>query len=315
MMHHLLRRLMELVPTLIGVSILTFLVLYLPGGDPVRLMLGPEAKPEVIAATRARYGFDQPVYVQYFAMMGALATGELESITHKRPVTHLILDRLPDTIELAVAAMFFATLTGLFVGTVSAVWRGGVVDNVSRLVVFIFLAMPSFWLGLELIIIFARELEWFPPAGRGQPFTAAWLSHLVLPALTLGLGTGAFLSRILRSSMLEVLQKDFVRTARAKGLDERTVIIKHALRNALIPFVTVAGLATGALLGGAVIVESIFNWPGIGRLLVDSIRQRDFPVTMGTTLMMAVIFMLVNLMVDIVYTFLDPRIRLDGARD
>lgn len=315
MIQHIARRLLDSIPTLIGVSVLTFVLMRLPGGDPVRLLLGPEAKPEAIEAATRQYGFDQHLVIQYFYMMWALLTGTLQSITHQRPVIQLLAERLPDTIELAVAAMFFATLTGAIVGTVSAVWRGGVVDNVSRFVVFVFLAMPGFWLGLELIILFARELEWFPPAGRGAPFTTQWLSHLVLPALTLGVGTGAFLSRILRSSMLEVLQKDFVRTARAKGLDEPTVILKHALRNALIPFVTVAGLATGAMLGGAVIVEYIYNWPGVGRLLYDSIRQRDFPVTMGTTLLLAVVFMLVNLGVDILYTMLDPRIRLDGGRE
>jgi len=310
----ILRRLLALIPTLIGVSILTFLMIRLVPGDPVKLMLGPEAMPEAIEALRKQLGFDKPVPVQYFNYMKGIAQGDMgKSITSKRPVSTEIFSRLPATVELAAAAMIFAIFTGLAVGVLSSVYPRSALDNVSRIFVFVFLAMPSFWLGLELIILFARNFEILPPAGRGTPWTPSMVDHLILPALTLGVGTGAFLSRILRSSMLQVLNMDFVRTARAKGLESRAVILKHALRNALIPFVTVAGLSIGALLGGSVIVETVFNWPGVGKLLVDSIKERDFPITMGCVLIFACVFVLVNLIVDLLYAVLDPRIRLEGG--
>lgn len=405
-----IRRLFQLIPTLIGVSILTFVMMRLTPGDPVRLMLGPEATPEAITAKRVELGFqtytggsahtadllqqsegkfllavdavtataveklnagdsvgihigkdihpllgivvspevadiipsekrvlievashrgwqqegdavkvilnrhlvDRNVIAQYFSWIsGIVFKGDLgTSITSGRPVREEIITRFPATFELAVVAMFFATLTGLIVGTLSAVYPRTWVDNISRVFVFVFLAMPSFWLGLELIIIFSRNLELFPPAGRGGHLS---FGHLVLPATTLGIGTGAFLSRILRSSMLQVLNMDYIRTAQAKGLAGRTVVVKHALRNALIPFVTVSGLSLGALLGGSVIVETIFNWPGLGKLMIDSIKGRDFPVTMGCVLVLATIFVIVNLLVDLLYVVLDPRIRLEGA--
>lgn len=310
----ILRRLLELIPTLIGVSIITFFMIRLTPGDPARMMLGQDATPEAIAALRERLGFDLPLHRQYVRYMGGIMKGDLgDSITSKRPVWTEITARLPATIELAVASMFFSILTGIVVGVLSAVYRGSTIDNVTRFLVFVFLAMPSFWLGLELIIICSRNLEWFPPADRDVSTLYRRISHLILPSLTLGLGTGAFLCRILRSSMLEVLMADYVRTARAKGLNSRRVILKHALKNAMIPFVTVAGLSLGTLLGGSVIVETVFNWPGVGKLMIDSIKERDFPVTMGCVLILAVVFVVVNLLVDILYTVLDPRIRLDGG--
>ena len=309
------RRLLELIPTLIGVSILTFFLMRMAPGDPVKLILGPEATPEAIAAKRKELGFDKPVYIQYFVYMSGVLQGDFgKSITSERPVIEEIGSRLPATIELALASMFFAMVTSILIGVFSAVHPRSLLDNATRIGVFIFLAMPSFWLGLELIIIFARYLEWFPPGDRGEPWTPSMLGHLVLPAVTLGVSTGAFLSRILRSSMLQVLNMDYIRTARAKGLNERRVIFKHALKNAMIPFVTIAGISTGALLGGAVIVETVFNWPGVWKLLVDSIRERDFPITMGTVLILAVIFVLVNLLVDMTYVLLDPRIRLEKEK-
>jgi ABC-type dipeptide/oligopeptide/nickel transport system permease component len=311
----ILRRLLELIPTLIGVSLLTFFLMRMAPGDPVKLILGPQATPEAIEAERKKLGFDQPLMIQYFRYMKGVVQGDLgNSITTKRPVTEEIFSRLPATFELAVVSMVFAILTGIFVGVFSSVYPRSAIDNVSRIAVFVFLAMPAFWLGLELIIIFARNLEWFPPGDRGKPWTPSMLGHLVLPAITLGVGTGAFLSRILRSSMLQVLNMDYIRTARAKGLDGKRVLFKHALKNAMIPFVTIAGLSTGSLLGGAVIVETVFNWPGVGKLLVDSIRERDFPITMGAVLILAVIFVAVNLIVDMLYVVLDPRIRLDGGK-
>jgi ABC-type dipeptide/oligopeptide/nickel transport system permease component len=389
-----LRRLLQLIPTLIGVSLLTFFLMRLAPGDPVRLMLGAEASPEAVEELRKQLGFDKPLPVQYLTYMGLnffsgkeanlseaaesgakavrvaaghpilrndtlvlagpegeirrrvtsatkdgllgldqplpapVAAGSPVSVPWKRgvlqgnfgtsivregPVLKEIMARLPATIELAGAAMCVAIFIGLLIGTLSSVYPGSWFENITRLFVFVFLAMPGFWLALELIIIFARTLEWFPPSGRGDSGMQDTLRHLVLPALSLGLGTGAFLSRILRSSMVQVLGQDYVRTARAKGLGKFTVVMKHALKNAMIPFVTVAGLSMGSLLGGSVIVESVFNWPGVGKLFVDSILQRDLPVTMGCVLILATIFVVVNLLVDLLYTVLDPRIRLEGG--
>lgn len=311
----LLKRILALVPTLIGVSLLTFCMMRFAPGDPVKMMLGPEASAESIEALREKLGFNKPWFIHYATYMAGVVQGDMgTSITSNRPVTEEIFSRLPATAELAVAAMFFAILTSLIVGVVSAVHRGSWFDNASRLFVFVFLAMPSFWLGLELIIIMSRKLALFPPAGRGDPWTPSMLGHLVLPALTLGVGTGAFLCRILRSSMLQSLGMDYIRTARAKGLDSNRIILKHALKNAMIPFITVAGLSTGALLGGSVIVETVFNWPGVGNLMIDSIKERDFPVTIGSVLVLAVIFVVVNTIVDMMYVVLDPRIRLEGGK-
>lgn len=310
------RRLLELIPTLIGVSLLTFFMIRLTPGDPVKLILGPEATQEAIDRVRTEMGFDQPLPIQYLRYMGGVLRGDLgTSITSKQPVSVEIFSRLPATIELALASMVFAVVTALAIGVLSAVYPRSWLDSGSRIIVFVFLAMPSFWLGLELIIILSRNWPYLPPGGRGEPYTLEALRHLLMPAITLGVGTGAFLSRILRSSMLQVLGQDFIRTARAKGLSEATVIFKHTLKNALIPFVTVAGISTGWLLGGSVIVETVFDWPGVGKLLIDSIRQRDFPVTTGTVLVLATLFVLVNLAVDLLYTVLDPRIRLDGGNN
>lgn len=311
----ILKRILELIPTLIGVSILTFMLMRLTPGDPVKVMLGPEATEEAVEAKRVELGFDGPLHTQYFRYMRGVVTGDLgTSITSGRPVTHEIFERLPATIELALCSMFFAIITAIFVGVFSAVYPRSWLDNISRIVIFVFLAMPSFWLGLELIIIFARNFNMFPASGRGEGSLQSHINHLILPSITLGVSTGAFLTRILRSSMLQVLNMDYVRTARAKGLSQNVVIFKHALKNAMIPFVTIAGLSTGALLGGSVIVETVFNWPGVGKLLIDSIRERNLPVTMGTTLVLAVIFVLVNLLVDLLYVVLDPRIRLEDAK-
>jgi peptide/nickel transport system permease protein len=309
----LLRRLLDLVPTLLGVSLLAFFIMKMTPGDPVRMMLGPEASPAAVERLREQLGLNRPWYSQYYMYTVEMAAGELKSITHPtQSARERILARLPATFELAVAAMFFAMITSLFVGILSAAKPNSLFDNATRVVVFVFLAMPSFWLGLELIILFSRMLRWFPPAGRGEFSLSSHISHLFLPAITLGVGTGASLSRILRSSMLETMGADYIRTARAKGLAEPRVILKHALKSALIPFITVAGISAGALLSGSVIVETVFNWPGVGSLLVGSIKERDFPVTMGCILLLATIFVLVNALVDMLYIVLDPRIRVGG---
>lgn len=307
------RRLLELIPTLIGVTLVTFVLLRLTG-DPASLMAGPDASQEVIDQIREDLGLNRPLPMQYLYYMRDLVQGDLgRSITNDRPVTAEIGDRIGASFELALFAMTFAISIGLIVGVLSAIYPRTLLDSSIRFFVFVFLAMPSFWLGLELIIVMSRWLQLFPPAGRGQPWTPSMFGHVTLPAITLGVSIGAFLCRILRSSMLQVLGQDYVRTARAKGLDEKKVILKHALKNAMIPFVTVAGLATGALLGGSVIVEQVFNWPGIGKLLIESIHERNLPVTMGCVLVFATVFVLVNLLVDLTYGLLDPRIRYDSA--
>jgi peptide/nickel transport system permease protein len=315
-MNTFLRRLAVLIPTLIGVSFLTFSLMHITPGDPVKLMLGPEASDEAIEQKRKDLGFDKPFLIQYIHYVSNALQGDLgRSITTDRPVTEEIWDRLPATIELAIMAMFFASVTSISIGVISAVNPRSLIDSTTRIFVFVFLAMPGFWLGLELIIIFSRKLEWFPPAGRGDPFTPSMFGHLMLPAITLGVGTGAFLCRVLRSSMLEVLNMDFVRTAKAKGCMKTTVIMKHAFRNALIPFVTLAGISTGSLLGGSIVVEKVFNWPGIGSLLIQSIGERNLPVTLGCVLVISVMFVLVNLIVDILYVIIDPRIRVGTSEE
>ena len=310
-----LKRLLEAIPTLIGVTILTFFMGKLTPGDPARLMLGPEATEEAIEAFRKEHGFDKPIVVQYFMYMGNLMKGDLGTsvTTSKRPVVEEIMARLPATLELLALSMFFAVITSMIAGVLSAVYPRSLIDNITRFLVFVFLAMPSFWLGLEMIILFSQHLKWLPPAGRGSGSFDSRIGHIIMPALVIGVGTGAFLCRILRSSMLEVLRADYVRTARAKGLHGWAVIMKHALKNALIPFITVTGISMGSLLGGSVIVETVFNWPGIGKLLVESIHERNLPVTMGCVLIMGGGFVLINLLTDILYTVIDPRISLEGA--
>ncbi len=306
-----LRRLIDLIPTLIGVTLVTF-ILMRTTGDPASLMAGPEATEEDVERIRQDMGLDRALPVQFGMYLWDLVRGDLgESITTNRPVVVEIGSRLGASFELAFFSMVFAIATGLLVGVLSAIYPRTLLDSSIRFFVFVFLAMPSFWLGLELIMLLSRQLPLFPPAGRGQPWTPSMFGHVTLPAVTLGVSIGAFLCRILRSSMLQVMSQDYVRTARAKGLNETKVIMKHTLKNAMIPFVTVAGLATGALLGGSVIVEQVFNWPGIGKLLIDSIHERNFPVTMGCVLVFAVVFVLVNLAVDLIYVLLDPRIRLE----
>lgn len=312
----LIHRLGALVPIMLGVTFIVFSLMHLMPGDPARAMLGPEASVEAIAQLRHDLGLDLPFHVQYGRWLKNLARLDLgRSVFENRPVTEIIGQHWPATAELTVVAMFFATLLGALVGILAAVRANRLVDHLARTVTFLFLAMPSFWLGLELIILFAHHLGWVSPSGRGLPVgSAQWARQMVLPAFVLGTGTWAFLSRILRSSMLEVLDADFIRTARAKGLAERRVVLRHALKNALIPFVTIAGMSLGALLGGAVITETVFNYPGIGREMIKAILGRDAPVVQGIVLLLSGVFVLCNLVVDLLYMVLDPRIRVGGAR-
>lgn len=312
------KRLLLMIPTLMGVSILVFALLAI-SGDPVRSLLPADAQQAEIDALRAELHLDKPVYIRYGYWLKDAVRGDLGKsyVGAKPPVMPELLRRLPATIELAVTTMFFATLISVVVAVLSVRKPGGAFDQTARTVIFVFLAMPGFWLGIELIIIFSRKLGWFPPAGRadGSLFTDPFdhISHLLLPALTLGTGTAASLCRVLRASLLEILHSDFIRTARAKGLSNNVVLVRHALRNALIPFVTLSGITVAALLEGSIIIESVFAWPGIGQWMVEGIKGRDAPVVMAGVLLTAVVYSSVNLIVDFLYTVIDPRVRLDGG--
>lgn len=319
MLSFVAKRLLLLVPTLLGVSILVFGLLR-SSGDPIRGLLPADAPYEQIEAKRKELLLDRPVAVQYMHWLSRAVRLDF-GITwfSKRPVGPELLRRFPATLELAATTMFIATSLAIFVALFSARKPGGLFDSFGRTTMFLFLAVPAFWLGIELIIIFSRGLGWLPPAGRGHGSVLTWsglvehISHLILPAITLGLGTGAILCRILRASLLEALHSDYIRTAHAKGLTERKVLVRHALRNALIPFVTLSGLSIAGLLEGSIIVESIFGWPGIGQWTVEAIKGRESPVVMACVLLAAVTYTLVNLAVDLLYSVIDPRIRAGGG--
>jgi len=292
------------VPLLLGVTFVLFVIGQLTPGDPVLIMLGERAPADEAARLRVALGLDQPWYVQYIQFVGHALQGDLGiSYRSKLPVTGEVLSRLPATIELASAALVFAVALGLTTGIISAVKRNTIIDRIAILISMLGASMPIFWSGLLLIVLFAVTLGWLPASGRGTP------AHLVMPAIALGASGAALIARITRSSMLESLGQDYVRTARAKGLVEWWIVIGHALRNALIPVATVVGLQIGALLGGAVLAETVFSWPGIGRLVVQSIEQRDFPVLRATVLLVATIFTMINLGLDVLFVQLDPRIK------
>jgi len=306
LLQYTLRRILIAIPTIVGVLIIVFSMVRLAPGDPAVLLAGEFASPEVIERARERFGLDRSLPEQFARFVGGLVQGDLGRSTRtNRLVTEDLANFFPNTLEMAFAAIVVALVVGVPSGVVSALRPNGPLDFGVTFVALLGVSMPVFWFGLLAILIFSVQLGWFPVAGRGT------LAHLVLPAITLGLSSTAIIARMTRASMLEVLNQDFVRTARAKGLREGQVVIKHALRNALVPVVTVIGLQFGSLLAGAVITETVFTWPGIGRLLVDSIRARDYPVVQGAVLLIAVSFVLVNLIVDLIYGFVDPRIRYD----
>jgi ABC-type dipeptide/oligopeptide/nickel transport system permease component len=299
----LVRRLAQAGVVVLGVSFVVFFILHLTG-DPTLLLLPPDATAEEIRRFRSAMGFDDPLVVQYARFLGGAVRGDFgESLRHGQPAMRLVLERLPATVELASAAMLVALAVALPAGVVSAVRRNTPVDYLSTTVALLGQSMPTFWLGIMLILVFAVRLGLLPSSGRGD------IEHLVLPALTLGLFTTARMMRLTRSGMLEVLGQDYIRTARAKGMSEAPVVWKHALRNAAVPIVTIAGIELGALLGGSVITETIFAWPGVGRLSVQAIYNRDYPVVQAAVFVLATTFVAVNLLVDILYTYLDPRIR------
>jgi len=300
----LLRRLLQSLVVLLGVSFVVFFILFLTG-DPAAVMLPPEATAEDIQHFRESMGFNDPFFVQYGRfLLGALRGNFGTSIRHGEPAFTLVVERMPATFELAGAALVIALLLAIPAGIVSAVRRNTVVDYISTVVALLGQSMPTFWLGIMLILVFSVQFHVLPSSGRGT-----W-QHLVLPAVTLGLFTTARITRLTRSGMLEVLNQDYIRTAKAKGVSDPPVVWKHALKNAAIPIVTIVGIELGTLLGGSVITETIFAWPGVGRLSVQAIYNRDYPVVQAAVFLLAATFIVVNLLVDLIYTYLDPRIRL-----
>ena len=306
MFQYTLRRVLIAIPSILGVMIIVFAMVRLAPGDPAQLLAGEFADAETIELIRERFGLNDGIEVQFWRFVSGVATLNLgESTRTKRLVTQDLATYFPNTIELALGAIFVALLFGIPAGIFAALRPNSPLDLAVMVFALIGVSMPVFWFGLLAILIFSVQLGWFPVAGRGT------FRHLILPAISLGLGSMAIIARMTRSSMLEVLNQDFIRTARAKGLVHSAVVLKHALRNAMVPVVTVIGLQFGALLAGTVITETVFSWPGIGSLLVQSILARDYPVVQGAVLLIAVSFILVNLIVDLIYGYIDPRIRYD----
>jgi ABC-type dipeptide/oligopeptide/nickel transport system permease component len=297
-------RALQGVVVMFGVSAIVFFALFLTG-DPAALMMSPDASAAEIAAFREAMGFNDPVWLQYARFLAGAAQGELgNSLRFRRPAMDLVLERLPATALLALAALLWSTLLGFALGIVAALRRDGVIDFVVRLLALVGQAIPVFWLGLILIIVFSLKLRWLPASGSGTA------RHLVLPSVALGAYYLSAITRIVRASLIEALGQDYVRTARAKGLSAWRITMRHALRNALIPVVTVQGMYFASLLGGALITEIIFAWPGIGRLAVEAIQNRDFPLVQAVVLFAAMVFIVANFLVDITYLALNPRIRL-----
>ncbi|HEX7002959.1 MAG TPA: ABC transporter permease [Trueperaceae bacterium] len=301
---YLARRLLEIIPVLFAVTFIVFVSVRLIPGDPARTIAGLEASAETVRAIREDLGLDQPLLSQYVVFLKNAIGGDLgESYYYGTEVVDEVLRRFPATLLLAISGLAVSVLVGMFVGTLSAVNKGSLMDRGTLIFAIGGISMPSFWLALILIIIFAVKLQWLPAGGYGT-----W-QHLVLPAITLGLFGAGTIARLTRSSVLEVLRQDYVRTARSKGLPGQVILLKHALKNALIPVITVLGLQLGAFLSRAVVTETVFGWPGIARLTVTAVLDRDFPLIQGTVLWLAIVFIAANLLVDLVYSLIDPRIR------
>lgn len=304
MLKYILKRVVMLIPVLIGVSLIVFILMQLTPGDPAQIILGPQASDADIANMRERLGLNDPLYVQYFRFLFGIFTFDFgTSIKDGQGVFESIMHHFPPTVELTIAAMLVALLIGIPVGIISSTKPYSFFDNTSTVGALIGFSIPNFWLSIMLILVFAVHLQWLPVSGYGG------VLFLILPAIALGTQTAAVVTRMTRSSMQEVMRQDYIRSARAKGLTERVVIFRHAFRNALIPIVTVVGLQVGALLEGAILTESVFSWPGIGRFMIDAIRAKDFPVVQGSVIFITFIIVLVNLLVDILYSYIDPRIK------
>jgi peptide/nickel transport system permease protein len=309
---YIARRLLLAIPVLLGVSILVFLILHLTPGNPALVVAGPDAPPEVVREVEHALGLDQPLHVQYLRYLGRIVQGDFgRSIRSREPVFDRLLTTFPVTLSLALLGVVFTTVVSVPMGILAAYHRNSPLDVATIFVVLTGSAMPVFATGLILLWVFGVKLRWFPISGYMPLTTPEGWRHIVLPAITVSTGTIALLARLTRSSMLEVLNQDYVRTARAKGVREVPVVVRHAFRNALLPVITVIGLQFGFLLSGAVVTESIFSLPGMGRLLVQAILGRDFPIVQGAVLLAALAFVLTNLLVDVVYGAVDPRIRYE----
>ncbi len=330
---YIFRRLLAAIPVLVGVSILTFLISHAIPGDPARLIVGPKASKEAVESIRKEHGLDKPLPVQYVRYMAGLVTGDLgQSIRNHRPVTRDLADYFPATFELTLASLVLCLAVGIPLGILAAVRRNRLADHVARVVSVVGVSTPVFWLGLMLLLLFYRHLSWLPGSGRLDVTSAPpaditglyvldallagdWAllreaaSHLILPAFCLSYVYLAVITRIVRSSMIAVLGQDYIVTARANGLSAARVVLKHAFKNSLIPTVTITGLSLGELLGGAILTETIFAWPGMGKYVVDSVNSLDFPAIMGFTLVASAAYVAINLGVDVIYAFLNPRIR------
>ncbi|HET8649001.1 MAG TPA: ABC transporter permease, partial [Gemmatimonadales bacterium] len=296
-------RLALLVPTMLGVLIITFLLLYVAPGDPVQAMVGDRADPATVARLRAQLHLDDPLPLQFTRYVGGVLHGDLgTSYITRRPISEDLRERFPATLQLAGAAMLFAALTGITLGILGAWKPGAWFDHLTAVGAYLGVSFPVYWVGLLLILLFAVRLQWLPPSGYGG------LTFLILPALTLGMRSVAFLARMTRAAMQETLRSDFVRTARAKGLSEWRVVLRHAFGNALLPIITVFGLDFGSYLTGSILTETIFSWPGVGRYVLTAIEKRDLPAIQGSILFLSVVFVIVNLVTDLVYAKVDPRV-------
>src|SRR5262252_3423037 len=306
MLQYLLKRLLGLLPTLLIVAVLVFMFVHLLPGDPARLAAGPDATPATVELVRQDLGLDRPLAEQFLRFAGGVLRGDLgRSLRTKRPVSTEIAERFMPTFWLTVAAMSWSVLFGMTIGILSAVWRNRWPDRLGMTLAVSGISFPAFALGMVLMQIFSVQLGWLPTVGADS-----W-RHYILPSITLGAAVAAVMARFTRASFVEVVHEDFVRTARAKGLSERVVIFKHCMRNALIPVVTMMGLQFGFLLGGSIVVETVFNWPGVGRLLVDAVTMRDYPVIQTLVLLFSLEFILINLVVDVLYGFINPTIRFN----
>ncbi len=327
---YIVRRLLQAVPLLLGILTLVFIFMHAAPGDPTAMYMQPGVAPEVLEQMRRNWGLDQPLHIQYLKWMASFVKGDFGySLAQSRPVASILAERIPNTLILSGTALLLIFSIGIAIGIVQAVRQYSALDNILTVSALFIYSMPSFWLGLMLILIFAYKVysvEWWPDALRfpasgmtsvdhdllsGWGKFIDWLRHLVLPSIALGVSSAASVARYMRSSMLEVIRQDYIRTARAKGVPERSVILKHALKNALLPIITLLGLYLPFLFSGAVLVEYVFSWPGMGRTIVDAVSQRDYPVVMATSFIFAAFVVIANLIADILYAVVDPRIRYE----
>ncbi len=314
MYKYVLKRLLMLIPVIIGVTFIVFFILNLSPGDPAAIILGDQASAEALAMKRKELGLDDPLLVRYGHYMINMLHGDLgTSYKNNLSVWSQVMERFPNTAVLAVAGILVAILIGIPTGIISAKKQYSLMDNTAMLLSLIGVAMPNFWFGLLMVIMFALTLGWLPSQGMGEGFMPL-IKSLVLPAVTLGTGAAAMITRMTRSSMLEVIRQDYIDTARAKGVSDKKITTRHMLKNAMIPIITAVGLQFGTLLGGAMLTETVFSWPGLGRLMVDSIKSKDIPMVLGSVIFLAIMFTVVNLTVDIIYAFVDPRIKSQYKR-